>query len=73
MNSDAFSRDFLGETDETRVRFVVGIDLGTTNSAVSYVDLDAEERSLAILPIPQAVAVGVLEERSTLPSFFCRW
>ena len=72
MNSDAFSRDFLGETDETRVRFVVGIDLGTTNSAVSYVDLDAEERSLAILPIPQAVAVGVLEERSTLPSFFCR-
>ncbi len=62
------SSDFEG----IRVRFVVGIDLGTTNSAVAFVDLDAPERKLEILPIPQAVAVGVLEERSTLPSFFCR-
>ncbi|MBR4835025.1 MAG: Hsp70 family protein [Thermoguttaceae bacterium] len=60
------------ELEGIRVRFVVGIDLGTTNSAVSYVDLEAAERKLEILPIPQAVAVGVLEERSTLPSFFCR-
>ncbi|MBR4976678.1 MAG: Hsp70 family protein, partial [Thermoguttaceae bacterium] len=72
MKSDNFSRGFSEAGDETRVRFVVGIDLGTTNSAVSYVDLDAAERTSAILPIPQAVAVGVLEERSTLPSFFCR-
>ncbi len=70
MQGDSFSRSF--SEDAARVRFVVGIDLGTTNSAVSYVDLDAAERSLEILPIPQAVAVGVLEERSTLPSFFCR-
>lgn len=70
MQGDSFSRSF--SEDASRVRFVVGIDLGTTNSAVSYVDLDAAERSLEILPIPQAVAVGVLEERSTLPSFFCR-
>lgn len=58
--------------EAVRVRFVVGIDLGTTNSAVSFVDLDAPERKLEMLPIPQAVAVGVLEERTTLPSFFCR-
>ncbi len=70
MQGDSFSRSF--SEDAARVRFVVGIDLGTTNSAVSYVDLDAAERSLEVLPIPQAVAVGVLEERSTLPSFFCR-
>ncbi|MBQ9128800.1 MAG: Hsp70 family protein, partial [Thermoguttaceae bacterium] len=70
MQGDSFSRSF--SEDAARVRFVVGIDLGTTNSAVSYVDLDATERSLEILPIPQAVAVGVWEERSTLPSFFCR-
>ncbi|MBP3557435.1 MAG: Hsp70 family protein [Thermoguttaceae bacterium] len=72
MNCDTFSRKTSDEASETRVRFVVGIDLGTTNSAVSYVDLDATERKPEILPIPQAVAVGVLEERSTLPSFFCR-
>ena len=72
MKGDSFSRCLSEETEAVRVRFVVGIDLGTTNSAVSFVDLDAAERSLEILPIPQAVAVGVLEERSTLPSFFCR-
>ena len=72
MQGDSFSRYLSEEAETARVRFVVGIDLGTTNSAVSYVDLDAAERSLEILPIPQAVAVGVLEERSTLPSFFCR-
>lgn len=72
MQGDSFSRYLSEETEAARVRFVVGIDLGTTNSAVSYVDLDAAERSPMILPIPQAVAVGVLEERSTLPSFFCR-
>lgn len=72
MQDDSFSRYLSGEAEAARVRFVVGIDLGTTNSAVSYVDLDAAERSLEILPIPQAVAVGVLEERTTLPSFFCR-
>lgn len=71
MKSDSLARSW-SEADVPRVRFVVGIDLGTTNSAVSYVDLDATERSLEILPIPQAVAVGVLEERTTLPSFFCR-
>ncbi len=72
MTDKTFSRCLSEETDVARVRFVVGIDLGTTNSAVSYVDLDAPERTLEILPISQAVAVGVLEERSTLPSFFCR-
>ena len=71
MKSDSLARSW-SEADVPRVRFVVGIDLGTTNSAVSYVDLDASERNLEILPIPQAVAVGVLEERTTLPSFFCR-
>lgn len=72
MKNDWKARSWAEEADAARVRFVVGIDLGTTNSAVSYVDLDAAERSLQILPIPQAVAVGVLEERATLPSFFCR-
>lgn len=61
---------------ESRVRFVVGIDLGTTNCACSYVDLDRLERgegtAIETFLIPQGVAPNVAEERDVLPSFFAR-
>jgi hypothetical protein len=51
----------------------VGIDLGTTNSALSYIDpREAEEADfppIHTLEIPQTVAQGVVEPRKTLPSF----
>ena len=53
-------------------RFVVGIDLGTTNSALAYVEIGpGGEAPAAIkpLPIPQVVATGEVGERSVLPSF----
>jgi molecular chaperone DnaK (HSP70) len=51
-------------------RFVVGIDLGTTNSAVAYVDTGSgDEPALQHLKIPQVVQAGAVEERSLLPSF----
>ncbi len=50
-------------------RFVVGIDLGTTNSAVAYVDTQAADPKIEPLPILQVVQPGVVEERPTLPSF----
>src|SRR5690606_29927037 len=52
-------------------RFAVGIDLGTTNSVVGYVDLQApaEQPAQAILPLPQLTQPGVVENRSQLPSF----
>lgn len=50
-------------------RFVVGIDLGTTNSAVSYVDTDATNWQVGTFAIPQLVAPGQIESRETLPSF----
>jgi len=53
-------------------RYIVGIDLGTTNSAVGYVDLhDASPGSINILTfdIPQIVGQGRVAERPTLPSF----
>lgn len=51
-------------------RYVVGIDLGTTNSAVAYVDTQAGEgQHPVLLPIAQVVAPGVVEERPLLPSF----
>jgi molecular chaperone DnaK (HSP70) len=51
-------------------RFVVGIDLGTTNSALAYYDTGAgDDATLMHLKIPQVVAPGVVEDRPLLPSF----
>ncbi|HVS38989.1 MAG TPA: Hsp70 family protein, partial [Gemmataceae bacterium] len=52
-------------------RFVVGIDLGTTNSGAAYVDTGAAEadgRSLD-LPIPQVVGPNTVADRLLLPSY----
>ncbi|MBO4345875.1 MAG: Hsp70 family protein, partial [Victivallales bacterium] len=50
-------------------RYSVGIDLGTTNSILSYVDLTAEEKRPQTLPIPQVVAPGETQALPMLPSF----
>ncbi len=54
-------------------RFVVGIDLGTTNCALAFVDTstitDDQPASVQSFPIPQLVAPGELGERPVLPSF----
>ena len=51
-------------------RFVVGIDLGTTNSALAYVDTGAgKDAKVTPFPIPQVVGQGSVEERPLLPSF----
>src|SRR4051794_31160363 len=51
-------------------RFVVGIDLGTTNCAVAYYDTgEGEDPVLHRLLIPQIIAPGSVEARPLLPSF----
>ncbi len=53
-------------------RYVVGIDLGTTNSAVSFVDLVAAAESkprIHTFKIPQSTGVGEISRLSVLPSF----
>ncbi len=51
----------------------IGIDLGTTNSALAYIDeREAEDRDfppIHIFQTPQVVAAGRTEARTTLPSF----
>lgn len=51
------------------VAYVIGIDLGTTNSVLGYASLAADKPEVQLLPIPQLVAPGVVESRTTLPSF----
>jgi len=50
-------------------RYVVGIDLGTTNSAVSYVDTAQSPWKIESFFIPQITAPGTCEALDTLPSF----
>src|SRR5215475_9823904 len=50
----------------------IGIDLGTTNSALAYVEESAgsaDYPEIQVLQIPQYVAPGQIESRRTLPSF----
>ena len=48
---------------------MVGLDLGTTNSALAYVDTQEPVRRINTFVIPQIVAPGQIEARDTLPSF----
>jgi molecular chaperone DnaK (HSP70) len=52
-------------------RYVIGIDLGTTNSAFAQFDTFAPEEtaSIGIESIPQLVNPGEVEGRTQLPSF----
>lgn len=50
-------------------RYCVGIDLGTTNSAVSFVDSTLRTSKVCDLQVPQVVGPGLIEARDTLPSF----
>ena len=63
MNSDSST-----ETPAAS-QFVIGIDLGTTNSAVCFVDTYGDSRSVQTFSTPQLVAPGQVESRETLPSF----
>jgi len=55
--------------DDRPARYVVGIDLGTTNSAVSFVDTEKSPWKIEIFPVLQVIAPGQVEARDTLPSF----
>ena len=49
--------------------FIVGIDLGTTNSAMAYCRTAEENAQIAIDSIPQLVNPNEVAERTLLPSF----
>jgi molecular chaperone DnaK (HSP70) len=52
--------------------YIVGIDLGTTNSVVAYTPVNVqpgEKPEIKLLEIPQLVSSGTVEKRDVLPSF----
>jgi molecular chaperone DnaK (HSP70) len=54
-------------------RFIIGIDLGTTNSAVSFVDLQStvsKKRKISLFKVPQLTGAGEISRLLVLPSFY---
>ena len=49
-------------------RYIIGIDLGTTNSVVAYLD-QQETSAIQVFRVPQLVAEGEVRAMPTLPSF----
>ncbi|TWT65888.1 Chaperone protein HscA [Posidoniimonas polymericola] len=54
--------------DDSPSRYVVGIDLGTSNSAVAYVDTKETPWRVRAFSAPQVVAPFEVDARETLPS-----
>jgi hypothetical protein len=58
---------------EVSSRYLIGIDLGTTNSAVAYVDtrepVTGDTPPIHVFGIPQLIAEGEVGEVQALPSF----
>ena len=55
-------------------RYLVGIDLGTTNSALAFIDMHgyrpgAKPPAIRPFAVPQLVAPGEVGDRELLPSF----
>ena len=49
--------------------YSIGIDLGTTNSALAYVALEDAAAPVTLLDIPQMITATTVEKRKLLPSF----
>jgi molecular chaperone DnaK (HSP70) len=52
-----------------QARYTIGIDLGTTNTAVAYVDTRSTVLRVRTFEVPQLVAPGAVDRRPQLPSF----
>ena len=50
-------------------RYMIGIDLGTTNSALAYVDTQDPDKNIQILKVRQIIAPGEIDALESLPSF----
>ena len=50
-------------------RYLIGIDLGTTNSVVYFLDKEIEDAIPQVFAIPQLIEFGEIDTKPSLPSF----
>ena len=56
----------------SKPKYIVGIDLGTTNCVLAYTDYniaETDELKINLFTIPQVIGPGETKEKSVLPSF----
>ncbi len=56
----------------SEAQYIIGIDLGTTNSVVAYTqvaDIEAQRPDIRVFNVPQRVDAGAIEALKMLPSF----
>ncbi|HEX4123945.1 MAG TPA: Hsp70 family protein, partial [Tepidisphaeraceae bacterium] len=58
----------MNPSEQPTARYLIGIDLGTTNSALAYVDTIEKKWTVRDFAVPQLVAPGQVEARAILPS-----
>jgi hypothetical protein len=56
-------------TTEHKLKYIIGIDLGTTNNVLAYCRQDDSDSEISLLQIPQLVAANTIESKPSLPSF----
>jgi molecular chaperone DnaK (HSP70) len=72
LNLDKFKSELQGDNNVTEPTFIIGIDLGTTNTILAYTPIEHDPRSapvIKVLEIPQAIGPGEVAAKPTLPSF----
>lgn len=71
LNQDKLSQHTATSKSSRSPRFLVGIDLGTTNTVVAYTDLSTglEHSQPGLFEIEQLVAPGEVARKPLLPSF----
>ena len=50
------------------MKYAVGIDLGTSNTALAYADLEEQDPQVRVFSVPQLVAAETTQPRTLLPS-----
>src|SRR5260370_1663698 len=69
---EEYSRKDRGGRSSVPSRYLIGIDLGTTNSVVAYIDtqnIDDVRCTIRVFPVPQLVGHGEVRTLPALPSF----
>ncbi|XZE22438.1 Hsp70 family protein [Pirellulaceae bacterium SH449] len=61
----SLEKAFAGEVS----RYVVGIDLGTTNCAVAFVDTQGDSKEVNVFRLEQMIDISTTSGADTLPSF----
>jgi hypothetical protein len=59
----------MAEKEDQLARYIIGIDLGTTNSAIAFVDTTKRPYKVEDFPVLQIVAPGEAASLSLFPSF----